>query len=87
MEKENIKKLFDRLLVQFPNPRCELEYINEYTLMVSIILSAQATDRGVNKATAPLYEKVKTPEQMLALGLDGLREYVKSINYYKTLMP
>lgn len=82
MEKENIKKLFDRLLVQFPNPRCELEYINEYTLMVSIILSAQATDRGVNKATAPLYEKVKTPEQMLALGLDGLREYVKSINYY-----
>ena len=82
MEKENIKKLFDRLLVQFPNPRCELEYINEYTLMVSIILSAQATDRGVNKATAPLYEKVKTPEQMLVLGLDGLREYVKSINYY-----
>lgn len=82
MEKEDIKKLFERLLVRFPNPRCELEYINEYTLMVSIILSAQATDRGVNKATAPLYEKVKTPQQMLALGLDGLREYVKSINYY-----
>ena len=82
MEKEDIKKLFERLLVRFPNPKCELEYVNEYTLMVSIILSAQATDRGVNKATAPLYEKVKTPQQMLELGLDGLREYVKSINYY-----
>lgn len=82
MKKENVEKLFDRLLIQFPNPKCELEFVNEYTLMVSIILSAQATDRGVNKATAPLYEKVKTPEQMLELGLDGLREYVKSINYY-----
>lgn len=82
MEKEDIKRLFERLLIRFPNPRCELEYVNEYTLMVSIILSAQATDRGVNKATAPLYEKVKTPQQMLKLGLDGLREYVKSINYY-----
>ena len=82
MKKENIETLFCRLLSQFPNPRCELEFVNEYTLMVSIILSAQATDRGVNKATAPLYEKVKTHEQMLALGLDGLREYVKSINYY-----
>ncbi|MBP5535007.1 MAG: endonuclease III [Alphaproteobacteria bacterium] len=82
MEKEDIKELFERLLTRFPNPRCELEFVNEYTLMVSIILSAQATDKGVNKATAPLYEKVKTPQQMLELGLDGLREYVKSINYY-----
>ena len=82
MKKEDINELFNRLLVRFPNPRCELEFVNEYTLMVSIILSAQATDKGVNKATAPLYQKVKTPQQMLALGLDGLREYVKSINYY-----
>lgn len=82
MQKKDIKVVFDRLLELFPNPKCELEYINEYTLMVAIILSAQATDKGVNKATAPLFEKVKTPEQMLALGLDGLKGYVKSLNYF-----
>ncbi len=82
MKKNEIKIFFERLLKEFPNPKCELEFINPYTLMVSIILSAQATDKGVNKATAPLYERVRTPEQMLALGEDGLREYVKSLNYY-----
>lgn len=82
MKKDVIEKLFTLLLERFPDPKCELQFLNEYTLMVSIILSAQATDRGVNKATAPLYEKVKTPKQMLELGLDGLKQYIKSINYY-----
>ncbi len=82
MKKAEIKIFFERLLKEFPNPKCELEFINPYTLMVSIILSAQATDKGVNKATAALYKQVQTPEQMLALGEDGLREYVKSLNYY-----
>ena len=78
----DLNVFFDRLLQVFPNPRCELDYVNEYTLMVAIILSAQATDKGVNKATAPLFEKIKTPAQMLELGLDGLKSYVKSLNYY-----
>lgn len=73
---------FERLLEVFPNPKCELDYVNEYTLMVAIILSAQATDKGVNKATKPLFEKIQTPQQMLALGLNGLKDYVKSLNYY-----
>jgi len=82
MKKEDIEKLFIRLSETFENPKCELDFVNEYTLMVAIILSAQATDKGVNKATAPLFKVVQTPEQMLALGLDGLRDFVKSLNYY-----
>lgn len=82
MTKSQIKLFFDRLLKEFPNPRCELDWKNPYTLMVAIILSAQATDKGVNKATAPLFEVVSTPEEMLALGEDKLREYVRTINYY-----
>lgn len=82
MKKEEVKTFFERLLVQFPNPRCELDFVNEYTLMVAIILSAQATDKGVNKATASLFQQVQTPEQMLSLGLEGLISYVKTLNYY-----
>ena len=82
MMKFDLNTFFEKLLTIFPNPKCELEYINEFTLMVAIILSAQATDKGVNKATQLLFEKVKTPQQMLELGLDGLKAYVKSLNYY-----
>ena len=82
MKKDDVKTFFERLLIQFPNPRCELDFINEYTLMVAIILSAQATDKGVNKATPSLFQIVQTPQQMLALGLDGLISYVKTLNYY-----
>lgn len=82
MTPKNIETFFERLEKAYPNPRSELEFINPYTLMVSIILSAQATDKGVNKATSPLYKVVQTPEQMLELGEDGLKQYVKSINYY-----
>ena len=82
MTKEEIQTFFELLRQQNPNPKCELNFKNAYTLMVAIILSAQATDKGVNKATEALFEKVQTPEQMLALGEDGLREYVKSLNYF-----
>ncbi len=82
MQKMDINAFFELLLQMFPNPKCELDFVNPYTLMVAIILSAQATDKGVNKATQPLFQKVQTPEQMLDLGLDGLKEYVKSLNYY-----
>ena len=82
MKKNDVELFFNRLLERFPNPKCELNFVNEYTLMVAIILSAQATDKGVNKATQELFEKVRTPEQMLSLGLDGLRSYVNSLNYY-----
>lgn len=82
MTKEEIQTFFELLRAQNPNPKCELNFKNAYTLMVAIILSAQATDKGVNKATEALFEKVQTPEQMLALGEDGLREYVKSLNYF-----
>lgn len=82
MTKEEIQTFFELLRRQNPNPKCELNFKNAYTLMVAIILSAQATDKGVNKATEALFEKVQTPEQMLAFGEDGLREYVKSLNYF-----
>ncbi len=82
MTKEEIQTFFELLRAQNPNPKCELNFKNAYTLMVAIILSAQATDKGVNKATEALFEKVQTPEQMLVLGEDGLREYVKSLNYF-----
>ena len=82
MNKEEIQKFFELLKEKNPHPKCELNYKNAYTLMVAIILSAQATDKGVNKATEKLFEKVQTPEQMLSLGEEGLKEYVKSLNYY-----
>ena len=82
MTKDEIQTFFELLRRQNPNPKCELNFKNAYTRMVAIILSAQATDKGVNKATEALCEKIQTPEQMLALGEDGLREYVKSLNYF-----
>lgn len=62
----------------------ELDYINEYTLLVAVILSAQATDKGVNLATKELFEIVKTPEEMVNLGVENLEKYIKTINYYHT---
>jgi endonuclease-3 len=56
--------------------------VNHYTLLVAVVLSAQATDKGVNKATKALFAKVQTPEEMVALGLEGLREYIKTIGLY-----
>ena len=76
--------VYERLRLENPNPRSELHWKNVYTLLVAVVLSAQATDVGVNKATAPLFERVETPEQMVALGEEGLKGYINSINLYPT---
>jgi endonuclease-3 len=79
-----IEEMFRRLQAANPEPRSELEYVNPYTLLVAVVLSAQATDVGVNKATGPLFQRVTTPEQMLALGEEGLRAYIKTIGLFNT---
>lgn len=84
MKPPAIKEMFRRLQAANPEPQSELEYVNPYTLLVAVVLSAQATDAGVNKATRPLFQRVTTPEQMLALGEEGLREYIKTIGLFNT---
>src|SRR6185295_11701408 len=78
------KEMFARLAANDPDPTSELEYQNPYTLLVAVVLSAQATDKGVNKATATLFPKADTPEKMLALGEEKLREEIKTIGLYRT---
>ncbi len=75
---------FRRLAAAMPDPRGELDYINPYTLLVAVVLSAQATDVSVNKATEPLFEVADTPRKMLALGEARLREYIRTIGLYNT---
>lgn len=75
--------MFSRLRAQNPNPASELNYVNAYTLLVAVVLSAQATDKSVNIATEPLFKVVTTPEQMVALGEEKLITYIKSIGLYK----
>jgi endonuclease III len=77
-------EFFARLAKTNPHPKTELESVNPYTLLVAVVLSAQATDKGVNKATKPLFAKVDTPAKMLALGEDRLREAIKTIGLYRT---
>jgi endonuclease-3 len=82
MKKANIEEFFRRLEERDPNPRGELDYINPYTLLVAVVLSAQATDVGVNKATGPLFKVADTPEKMLALGEARVRDYIKTIGLF-----
>ncbi len=82
MKKTDIDAFFRRLAEADPEPRGELDYINPYTLLVAVVLSAQATDTGVNKATGPLFEAADTPAKMLALGEAKVRDYVKTIGLY-----
>ena len=65
-----------------PNPRCELNYTNAFTLLVAVILSAQSTDKGVNKATAKLFAVADTPQKMLDLGIENLKNHIKTIGLY-----
>lgn len=76
--------IFDRLGELNPEPRTELEFVNDYTLLVAVVLSAQATDAGVNKATAALFARVQTPEAMLQLGLEGVRQHIRTIGLYNS---
>lgn len=84
MKKSDIHEFFNRLKAENPEPKSDLEWTNVYTLLVAVTLSAQATDIGVNKATKALFKIVDTPEKMLSLGLDGLKEHIKTIGLYNT---
>ena len=84
MTPQQIDEFFARLAARSPEPKSELEYHNSYTLLVAVVLSAQATDVGVNKATKALFAQVDTPEQMVALGEAGLKEHIKTIGLFNT---
>ncbi len=82
MNKTKRTEIFRRLREQNPNPKTELVYATPFELLISVMLSAQATDVGVNKATAKLYRVANTPEAILALGLDGLKSYISTIGLF-----
>ena len=84
MPPADIAEFFTRLRRRNPEPRSELEYVNPYTLLVAVVLSAQATDSGVNRATKNLFAIASTPAAMLELGEERLRGHVKSIGLYRT---
>lgn len=84
MDTQKVNEIFARLSAQNPEPQTELNYTNEFTLLVAIVLSAQATDVGVNKATKKLFEIADTPQEMLALGEKGLKEYIKTIGLFNS---
>lgn len=82
MTKAQISEFFRRLAERNPAPGTELTYQNPFTLLVAVVLSAQATDAGVNKATKPLFAVADTPAKMLGLGEEGLKEFIKTIGLY-----
>lgn len=84
MKKDQIFEFFRRLAEANPAPETELEYGNVYQLLVAVTLSAQATDVGVNKATRALFARVKTPQDMLDLGEEGLKEHIKTIGLFNS---
>lgn len=82
MNKAQIKSFFQTFEKLNPEPEGELNYVNEFTLLVAVVLSAQATDIGVNKATLKLFKIADTPEKMFALGEDGIKDHIKTIGLY-----
>ncbi len=84
LKKAEINDIFTQFEAQEPEPKTELDAPNEFCLLVSIVLSAQATDVSVNKATQPLYQIADTPQAMLALGEDGLKDYIKTIGLFNS---
>ncbi|MEM1019101.1 MAG: endonuclease III [Sphingomonadales bacterium] len=84
MTKAHIETMFAHLAASMPEPETELNYVNTYTLLVAVALSAQSTDVGVNKATKDLFKTVHTPAQMLELGEAGLKRHIKTIGLYNT---
>lgn len=84
MKPKDVDEFFRRLAKARPAPETELNYTNPYTLLVAVVLSAQMTDTGVNRATKDLFAKVKTPQQMIKLGAVKLREAIRSINFNNT---
>ncbi|MCW8858067.1 MAG: endonuclease III [Kangiella sp.] len=84
MNKAKRQEIFERLREHNPNPETELEYSSTFELLIAVILSAQATDVGVNKATRKLYPVANTPEAIYALGEEGLKEYIKTIGLFNS---
>lgn len=84
MKKADIHEFFRRLQAIEPEPKSDLEYTNAYTLLVAVVLSAQATDEGVNRATKDLFKIADTPEKMVNLGLEGIRDFIKTIGLFNT---
>ena len=84
MNKAQVIEFYSRLAADNPHPETELNSVNTYTLLVAVVLSAQATDAGVNKATRRLFEQVTTPEQMVALGEESLKEHIKTIGLFNS---
>ncbi len=84
MNREKRTKIFTRLRADNPHPTTELNYSTPFELLIAVILSAQATDVGVNKATDKLYPVANTPAAILALGVDGLKEYIKTIGLFNS---
>ncbi|TVP59110.1 MAG: endonuclease III [Halomonadaceae bacterium] len=84
MNKDKRGQIFARLRAENPSPKTELNYSSPFELLIAVILSAQATDVGVNKATNKLYPVANTPESILALGVDGLKQYIKTIGLFNS---
>ena len=83
-ESARVQAIFDRFAAAVAHPRTELHYANPFTLLVAVVLSAQATDKSVNKATETLFKIADTPAKMAALGVEGLEPYIKTIGLYRT---
>lgn len=81
--KDEIEAMFSAFAATNPEPKGELEYVNAFTLLVAVVLSAQATDAGVNKATRALFGIADTPEKMVALGLDGITDHIRTIGLFR----
>jgi endonuclease-3 len=83
LDAAHVREIFERLSALSPEPKGELEHCNPYTLLVAVVLSAQATDAGVNKATRALFRLADTPQKMVRLGEDKVREHIKTIGLYR----
>ena len=84
MKKDIANKIFSSLSKLYPNPKTELKYINKFTFLISVVLSAQATDVSVNLATKKLFKLAKTPQQMIQVGELKLKKYIKTIGLYNS---
>jgi len=83
LTKAAISELYLKLAEDRPDPKTELDFINPFTLLVAVVLSAQATDKGVNKATRGLFAEASTPEEMVALGIEGVEKHIKTIGLWR----
>jgi len=83
LPKEDVEAIFGAFAAANPEPKGELEYVNAFTLLVAVVLSAQATDAGVNKATRALFAVADTPEKMVGLGVEGIENYIKTIGLFR----